>query len=183
MGRFYYGDIEGKFWFGIQDSNDIEYLVSIEPFNYYSWKVCNCSAEINDYDYCTDCYESINDHIENAIEEDEYDDECLYYEDIYYGYSLDKEIHYDQLLASMSKLKNEIDDKIIKEFDKIKQTDDILNAFTGVFNKTCDVLNSITFDSEEKRIQQLCLLARYTLGYQIEYCLRQTGSCNVQCEY
>ena len=26
MGRFYTGDIEGKFWFGIQDSNDILYI-------------------------------------------------------------------------------------------------------------------------------------------------------------
>ena len=24
MGRCYCGDIEGKFWFGVQDSNDVE---------------------------------------------------------------------------------------------------------------------------------------------------------------
>ena len=41
MGRFYSGDIEGKFWFGIQDSNDIENLVNITSNIEYAWKVCN----------------------------------------------------------------------------------------------------------------------------------------------
>jgi len=27
MGRYYNGDISGKFWFGIQDSNDIHVVV------------------------------------------------------------------------------------------------------------------------------------------------------------
>jgi hypothetical protein len=26
MGRYYFGDIEGKFWFGIQDSNDADFF-------------------------------------------------------------------------------------------------------------------------------------------------------------
>jgi hypothetical protein len=26
MGRYYHGDIEGKFWFGVQSSNDAEYF-------------------------------------------------------------------------------------------------------------------------------------------------------------
>ena len=112
MGRFYSGDIEGKFWFGVQDSNDIEYLVTITGNIYYSWKACNCVAEIDDYDYCTDCYESKNDHIENAIEEEEYEDECLYYEDCSCGYSLDKETHYQELLMNMEKLKKEIPNEI-----------------------------------------------------------------------
>ena len=29
MGRFYNGDIEGKFWFGIQDSYDINNLINV----------------------------------------------------------------------------------------------------------------------------------------------------------
>ena len=31
MGRFYWGDIKGKFWFGVQDSDDVENLVNIQP--------------------------------------------------------------------------------------------------------------------------------------------------------
>ena len=26
MGRYYHGDIEGKFWFGVQDSRDAEHF-------------------------------------------------------------------------------------------------------------------------------------------------------------
>ena len=75
MGRFYSGDIEGKFWFGVQDSDDIKNLVTIKGNNDYSWKVCNCVAEIDDSDYCRSCYESKNEHIEQAIEEEEYEDD------------------------------------------------------------------------------------------------------------
>ena len=46
MGRFYSGDIEGKFWVGIQDSNDVENLVTITPTEEYAWKACNCFAEV-----------------------------------------------------------------------------------------------------------------------------------------
>jgi hypothetical protein len=51
MGRFYTGDIEGKFWFGIQDSNDIENLVNITPNIEYAWKACNCNEYSNDILY------------------------------------------------------------------------------------------------------------------------------------
>jgi hypothetical protein len=183
MGRCYYGDIEGKFWVAIQSSDDVENLVSVEPYNFYSWKVCDCRAEIDDYDYCTDCYESIDDHIEQAIEEDEYEDKCLYYEEGYNGYSIDKDIHYNELMDSMTRLKSNLPNKIIEEFDKIEQTDQILNAFSGVFNDSLKVLDIITFNNEDEKVSQLRLLARYTLGYQIEYCLRTTGSCNIQCEF
>ena len=78
MGRFYDGDIQGKFWFGIQDSSDIENLITITPQVYYAWKCCHCFAEIDSSDYCKDCHESKDEHIEAATEEEEYDDECLY---------------------------------------------------------------------------------------------------------
>ena len=69
MGRFYDGDIQGKFWFGIQDSGDIENLINVTPQVYYSWKCCNCSVEIDieTSDYCKDCHESKDEHIEAAI--------------------------------------------------------------------------------------------------------------------
>ncbi len=75
MGRFYNGDIEGKFWVGVQDSDDVENLVTIGSYKYYSWKVCNCSAEIDSANYCRDCYDCIREHIEAAVEEEEYDDQ------------------------------------------------------------------------------------------------------------
>jgi hypothetical protein len=97
MGRFYDGDIQGKFWFGVQDSDDIENLVNVKSGMYYGWRVCNCFAEIDCHEYCKDCYDSKEAHIESAIEEEEYEDECLYYEECTFGYSLDKDTHYEEL--------------------------------------------------------------------------------------
>jgi hypothetical protein len=182
MGRFYGGDIEGKFWFGIQDSNDIENLVTITSNTFFSWNVCNCVAEIDD-DYCRNCYESKNEHIKQAIEEQEYEDECLYHEDCCSGYSLDKETHYKELVMNMEKIKKQIPKVIIEEFDKIEQNDKILDAFTGVFNNIEKILNKINFDNKKQQNNQTILIARYTIGYQIEYCLRNRGDCNVHCEY
>jgi hypothetical protein len=180
MGRFYDGDIEGKFWFGIQDSYDIEKLVSITPCMYYSWKECNCSAEIDCQEYCNDCYESKEDHITDVIENDEYDDETLYYEEQCCGYSLDKDTHYLELHDNMNKLRTEISEEIINEFDKLTRNDDILNAFTGVFDNTHKSINNIENKEERQKIAEL--VARYTLGYQIEYCLLKQGDCNIHCD-
>ena len=82
----------------------------------------------------------------------------------------------------MELLKQEIPEEIIKKFENIEQTDDILNAFTGVFDKYLPVINEKKEEKGEKK-ELSVLVARYTLGYQIEYCLRTTGSCNVNCEY
>ena len=180
MGRFYDGDIEGKFWFGIQSSSDIENLVTITPCMYYSWKICNCSAEIDCQEYCKDCYDSKEDHITDVMENDEYDDETLYYEEQACGYSLDKETHYLELLDNMNKLRTEISEEIIKEFDSLYRNDNILNAFTGVFDNTHKSINNIKDEKEQKRVS--VLVARYTLGYQIEYCLIKQGDCHINCE-
>jgi hypothetical protein len=181
MGRFYDGDIEGKFWFGIQSSSDIENLVTIAPCMYYSWKICNCTAEIDCQEYCKDCYDSKEDHIISVTENDQYDDETLYYEEQCCGYSLNKETHYLELQDNMNKLRTEISEEIIKEFDKLTRNDNILNAFTGVFDNTHKSINNI--ENKEERQKVAVLVARYTLGYQIEYCLLKRGDCNVNCDF
>lgn len=187
MGRFYTGDIEGKFWFGVQDSDDIENLVNITPNTEYAWKACHCFAEIDCDVYCKTCYETKEEHIEATVEEEEeYEDECLYYEECSHGYILDKETHYQELVTNMELLKKEIPKEIIKEFENIEQNDKILNTFTKVFDKTHPIVNKLNDDfvySESKKKELAMLVARYTLGYQLEYCLRTTESCNVNCEY
>ena len=181
MGRFYDGDIQGKFWFGIQDSDDVENLVTITGNTYYSWCVCHCVAEI-DEDYCRQCYDSKEEHIDAAIEDESYEDECLYYEDCSLGYSLDKSTHYEELVQNMENLKKEIPKGVIKFFENIEQNDKILDAFTGVFNDTNKHIDETPKDKKENH-KLMVLIARYTLGFQIEYCLRTTDSCNISCEY
>ena len=184
MGRYYSGDIEGKFWFGVQSSGDVENLVNITPHTYYSWIGCRCNAEIADETYCHSCFQSQTEHEEAAIEEyEDADIECLYMEMQTNGYSLDKDTHYSELLDNMNKLKLSLNENFINEFGKIEQNEKILDAFSGVFNNACSIIDDMKFenDKEEKKVCELA--ARYTLGYQIEYCLRTTGSCNILCEY
>jgi hypothetical protein len=182
MGRHYNGDIHGKFWFGIQDSNDITNLITIDSYQYYNWKICGCCADIEGSNYCTDCYSSIKEHIEDIKANDDYDDACLYYEECCQDYNIDKSTHYQELVDNMNKLKKGINDEIIEEFDKIPQDDNILDAFTGVFDNVLPFINKMKEEKQEKKELEI-LVARYTLGFQIEYCLRKTGVCNVACEF
>jgi len=186
MGRFYSGDISGKFWFGVQSSDDINELVSYVPNQNYIWKSCGCYVDEDNPEgkYCKGCYDSIGSHILEVEEEENYEDGLLYMEDEKFIYQLDKDTHYQSLIASMHKLKLIINPGIIIEFDKIEQNDNILDAFTGVFNHTCEYMNTnITYKNDIEKHKECQLLARYTLGYQIEYCLRMTGTCNISCEY
>lgn len=185
MGRFYSGDISGKFWFGVQSSDDISELISYIPSNSYIWKSCGCYVDDDDIEgkYCNDCYDSIDSHILQVVEEQDYEDGLLYIEEQNINYSLDKDTHYQELVNSMNKLKLTIHPDIINEFDKIEQNDNILDAFTGVFNHIFECMNqNITYDDNKEKHKACVLVARYTLGYQIEYCLRTTDTCNIQCE-
>ena len=184
MGRFYHGSIEGKFWFCVQSSNDISNLVTINHEMSHSWKACHCCVAIdinnnNEDNYCNDCYESKEEHEESVIEEDgDNEDNCLYYEEQTITYHLDKDSHYDELKKNMDILKSKIDPKIIDEFDKIEQNDKILDAFTGVFDNSLRHLNDSYANNDYE-----ALVARYTLGYQLEYCLRTMNEdCYVNCE-
>lgn len=181
MGRFYGGDIEGKFWFGVQSSDDISTLLNISCESNYIWKVCGCVAEINDYDYCDDCYSSKEQHIKDTVEEEEYEDDCLYMDEQNISYNIDKDDHYEELINNLKILEHHIPKTIMNEFNNIPQDDNILNAFTGVFNKVFTIFDSLELNEIQK--QKIAVYtARYTLGYQIKYCLEKKDSCGVYCE-
>jgi len=70
MGRWYYGEIHGKCWFGIQDSNDAS-CFGVEPKQEFRFDDCGCLCEPDDLDdsaYCDTCYETFEEHLE-AIKE------------------------------------------------------------------------------------------------------------------
>ena len=71
MGRFYSGQISGKFWFGVQSSTDASYF-GVEPTDIVNYHVCNCTYEEcgTDPNYCTSCYSSYEEHIQSMIDED-----------------------------------------------------------------------------------------------------------------
>ena len=190
MGRFYWGDIEGKFWFGIQDSDDICNLINIKYISTYSWKCCDCGtyADINYDTYCSNCYDTYEEH-KQAIHEDEYgsdyDDveisEKLYYQNDNISYEIYKDEHYFELLNSLKDLELQLSDRVIREFANIDYDDKLLNTFEKSFEKT-----EIVFKEEVKNglldKSKTVILARYILGTQIKFCLEKNGHCIINCE-
>jgi hypothetical protein len=69
MGRYYTGNISGKFWFGVQDSSMLERYGGTLTEN-YCWLGCCCLAEEGDT-YCHHCYESEEDHKKDVEENGE----------------------------------------------------------------------------------------------------------------
>lgn len=69
MGRFYYGDINGKFWFGVQDSTSIEKYGGTAEQE-FEWNGCGCCAEEDCEDDHCDCYDSYEAHKEDLDDEE-----------------------------------------------------------------------------------------------------------------
>ena len=177
MGRFYWGDIEGKFWFGVQSSSDVENLLNItsQPGSLI-WHGCGCVVDFdqkND-EFCKDCYDNKEAFLDEMGED--FDQEP-YYEEEELAYELDEE-HLDELNKTMEDLEKKIDVRIIEEFKK-KQDEDMSNAFSGVFKQVDEVVGIIL---KEKENMDLQVIARYGLGMQIKQCLEKNGSCGMYCE-
>jgi hypothetical protein len=202
MGRFYWGDIEGRFWVGVQDSDDISNLINLTYISTYEWKCCDCgtNADINYDKYCSECYGSYEEH-KRAIDADDNDaddaddndadnadadkpidmSEKLYYQKNIISYEIYKDEHYDELLKSLKDLEPTLTDRVMQEFANIEQDDKILDTFKNSFEKT-----ELVFKEEVKNglldISSTNILARYILGTQVKYCLEKNDYCNIICE-
>jgi hypothetical protein len=208
MGRFYNGNINGKFWFGVQSSDDISNLINLNYKEVFQWFGCNCTlqdeAEFQN-EYCDICYNSKDEFMADAIYEMSESDVKPYYivEQITYDITADE--HLQQLEASLSKLEQKIHKSIIDAFKEI--TEDTSDAFNGVFENVfkiydelrttnlqeieieleIEIEEAISVAKEEESVSkeeeaQEELVARYTLGFQIKQCLIQNGTCYVCCD-
>tara|TARA_B110000305_G_C19158739_1_gene501556 strand:- start:181 stop:699 length:519 start_codon:yes stop_codon:yes gene_type:complete len=70
MCRYYYGAIEGKFWFAIQHSSMIENYGGWINHDQKNWCGCDCQVDVDDDTYCSDCYKSFDDHKQAVLEDD-----------------------------------------------------------------------------------------------------------------
>jgi hypothetical protein len=190
MGRFYSGDISGKFWFGCQSSYDASNY-GIEHKDVINFHVCNCACDdIFDKIYCESCYDSYEQHIESIKEE--YGSEK--YEDTWY--ISESEICYDfceENLEQVNKKIKELEEKvgkymssfkIISENGEISYDIDItqidLDDNYGVFCKlqtSPEIMYKLPISGENDE-----LVARLCLGKQIQYSLMEKGSCTFICE-
>ena len=76
MGRYYYGSIKGKFWVAIQDSAPMEKFGAVCRGEDICFLGCSCEFEGDESEdkvYCSDHYESYEQHI--AEVHDRYGDE------------------------------------------------------------------------------------------------------------
>jgi hypothetical protein len=177
MGREYFGDIGGKLAFGIQNSDDIENLVTINFQEQFCFHYCECIAENTDKTYCDDCFDSYEEHLETAKEECclENDDNILIKLDNVIIYKIEKEKHFIELKKNMDEIMDLLPSSVIDEFNKIKSNEEIIDGYSNIFSNVCSEMN--------KYIEKDVLyFHRYKLGVQIQYILNKQDTCMVCCE-
>ena len=172
MGRYYFGDIKGKFWFGVQTSDDAVNLGGHTSDNLMLYFPCNCE-NIYGKKYCNDCFHCFEDAFEEAknqgfIDEDankELEDVLLY------------ESNYVVINFEGHQLK-EVQGHIENLFEKIGIH---IKKFT--MNKDEDYEYDIELSNEDNiQKEELELIARWCLAKQIEQCIIDKGCCEIECE-
>jgi hypothetical protein len=83
MGRYYYGDIAGKYWVAIQPSNCMVNY-GAQATKCYQYKECGCRVELEENlnSYCSECYDSFEEHKEDIHEDDEDDEDDELYQEL-----------------------------------------------------------------------------------------------------
>jgi hypothetical protein len=76
MGRFYHGDIEGKYWACVQSTDCMVEHGAYKDGYELRYGSCMCCAEKEDdgTDFCSDCFETRDEHLEAINEESDYFD-------------------------------------------------------------------------------------------------------------
>jgi hypothetical protein len=165
MGRYYNGDIEGKFWVGIQPSTDADFFGVIHEEVYY--KKCGCEA----IEKCS-CEEQVHVHEDGCDSNTctiEFDDASVYGEPSCVKYSF-KEKDLEDVKEGISIC----DIKLGKYKEKL---DTYFNK-ANVPKVLCEYLEV----SSEKTKDLEMWYARYELGVQILDCIVEKGQCNFICE-
>ena len=165
MGRYYYGNITGKFWFGVQDSCDATNF-GVEPKDELCYACCGCLTD-EEESYCNMCYESYDDHKkeylkDNDIEDDENNFSLIEESNfIYYNFTSDNIQDIQNLL---NKIEEEIDISTVEFTIEDKNGQDVSYDLNGELPENAE------------------LLARWGRGKQILYYLNKYDECNFSCE-
>jgi len=175
MGRWYYGDIHGKCWVGVQGSNDASNF-GVDPIEDYRFYGCGCLYQpnnpykTNNMAYCTDCYDSYEDHIEKieyilAIKD--LDDkktwglgDCIYYD------------FTENDLPKVQEVVKELEQEVGKYMKNFKLEHDSANGI--IYN--CEFTNKRISKKKQAKIARLCL------GLQIIESIETNGSCSFNVE-
>jgi hypothetical protein len=188
MGRYYYGDISGKFWFACQSSYDASNY-GVKHKDVINFHICHCTCEeMTDKIYCESCYDSYEQHIESIKEEEEEKIEIIntwYISETEISYEFSEE-HIDQVNNKIKELEGKVGNymksfKIIDENEEITYhidldfDDKITENYTSENNS-----ENSTICQDKKNIDEL--IARLCLGKLIHYSLIKKGCCIFFCE-
>jgi hypothetical protein len=177
MGRYYWGDIEGKFW-SCQSSFDVENICSIDcNETFYLYLGCGCTFTTEPELYCAKCFKNIEEHRQLCIEE---------------GYIEEDDVSEKLWVINESIFEYEIE---LEDLHEIQETIENLNDIIGQY------IEVLTFKKKDKgyeydfeltyayknlesdvKKQKDELIARYCLARQIELCLLKKGECLMICE-
>ena len=128
MGRYYYGNIGGKFWFGIQSSAPLKDYGATELGQFCYFKVCGCKVgdgdlfndgeQPNDNLYCEACYNSFEEH-KNACDEYEFegDDDVLWETDNMYEWEISRDAFDEYCVPYINQHKDLVNSVIEIEFE------------------------------------------------------------------
>ena len=166
MGRYYYGDIQGKFWFAIQSSDDATYF-GIEPEYIYEFLECGCPIEIYDESdprltdqlFCGSCYDSLEEHREKADL-----NQTWFLRELSYHYTVEDLSIVERKCTFLSR-------QVGKYMTNYKISSDKTNGYTYDYTIPEDANKTIT---PTQRIE----IARLCLGKLIHHCLSETGTCH-----
>jgi hypothetical protein len=197
MGRYYYGQISGKFWFGVQSSDDASHfgLEHNDTFKYY---VCQCeiqhteNASSHIEPFCKDCFSSLDEHKQAMIDEGtEFDDDTdtnkmWFKSDCEISYTFESK-HIDMVESHIKILEESVgkymsgykivdtNDEITYEYEIPKPADLSEELYTPDDCTQSPFPNYISNDD-------ITLIARLCLGKQILYCLHKHGMCELYAE-
>ncbi len=185
MGRYYYGMIRGKFWFGVQESNDASYFKEGSYDNKAKPRYYGCDCPITDETqlYCAVHFPNYDGHynIAKLFLEDEFKKITLPFllkdpnhEICNYQYHFYK----NELPFIQSKLKS-LEKQLGKQFlENINFKIPNPNDMQGMeYDYNINYVNKY-----EENKEKLALIARWCLGKQIEYAIIHKGECNFICE-
>ena len=165
MGRYYYGSISGKFWVGIQPSNDVENLCDIGSGRNCLWIGCGCikNEDTESLDYCDNCYDSLEEHTDDA---ENGENNLSFNNEHLISYELDKNNHGLQIKDNLRLIETQVDTtKLCITFSN-NNTDLVVNIEKySLFNRS-----------------ELELLARYCLGKHIMEWFEKNDLCSIDVE-
>lgn len=152
MGRYYWGNITGKFWFGIQSSYDPANLGCYQN-DFYEYVYCGCICYDKNISYCMVCYDNEKEH------RNDYDE------------------NKNSLICKSDKIEWSIDiskiDFILEKIKEIESMIDLSKYITGInfegdsYDYTIEQTD--LFESTDRNTMEL--LARWCLAKQILSCL------------